>query len=218
VLFRALSKDPEQRFQSMAAFRAALLSPDGYAASQPAMDLPGRFTGRLQAALPMARSGKRLRQAGTVVEAGVEPSRAEGPKRLSSTLHGSVGEIDAGHRPVRSPVKLAQVVVLLSMAALAGVALASVIGRPPTGPRLAAAPVQIPGSDPTMAYLAAQARQLAVAPAPAPPPSLAQSPSALPFVNSPAKTTSASRAKPPAKVVRASLPYDDDGVMEPSIR
>ena len=219
LLFRALSKDPAQRFQSMAEFQAALLNPDEYAQSQPSMGLPDRFSGRFQAALPMARSGNRLRQAAvTTLEPAGEPVSVEW-SRFPSTLNGSAGEIDQDLRPARAPVRLAQVVVVLSMAALAGMALASMVGRQPAAAKMAVAgvPAAVPGGDATLAYLAAQP---APAPAAAPPavPAITQ-PAPLPFVNSPAvsrvKKPVTVKVRPPArKPVR---PYDDDGVLELSV-
>ena len=58
ILHRALAKDPNDRFRSMAAFRAALLEP-GSAGETPEAGVLDDLTGRVRAARPMAREERR---------------------------------------------------------------------------------------------------------------------------------------------------------------
>src|SRR5450432_109051 len=55
VLFQALAKDREHRFQTMHDFRNALLDPEGYLAGAPRVGLPAELTGVTRLAAPMAR-------------------------------------------------------------------------------------------------------------------------------------------------------------------
>jgi serine/threonine-protein kinase len=59
ILFRALAKDPAQRFQSMAELGAALADPEGYAAATPHVGVHDDLSGRMRAARPMKRSEMR---------------------------------------------------------------------------------------------------------------------------------------------------------------
>ncbi len=56
ILFRALAKDREQRFQTMAELRDALLDPNRYASAAPLVAVPDDLSGVARAASPMARS------------------------------------------------------------------------------------------------------------------------------------------------------------------
>ncbi|HSZ81509.1 MAG TPA: serine/threonine-protein kinase [Polyangia bacterium] len=56
ILFRALAKDREQRFQTMAELRDALLDPNRYASAAPVVAVPDDLSGVARAASPMARS------------------------------------------------------------------------------------------------------------------------------------------------------------------
>jgi hypothetical protein len=80
ILFRALAKDPAQRFQSMAELGAALADPEAYAASMPSRGIYDDLSGRIRAARPMKRSEMALRPT---------------PVAAPSTLRGGVGEIAA---------------------------------------------------------------------------------------------------------------------------
>src|SRR5262245_29858672 len=56
ILYRALAKDRDQRFQTMAEFEEALLDPARYATSAPVIGIPEDLSGVARAASPMARS------------------------------------------------------------------------------------------------------------------------------------------------------------------
>jgi serine/threonine-protein kinase len=56
ILYRVLAKDRDQRFQTMAELREALLDPEGYSASGPEVGIPDDLSGIARAATPMARS------------------------------------------------------------------------------------------------------------------------------------------------------------------
>ncbi|HEY5447384.1 MAG TPA: serine/threonine-protein kinase [Polyangia bacterium] len=56
ILYRALAKDRDQRFQTMAEFEAALLDPQRYASSAPVIGIPEDLSGVARAASPMARA------------------------------------------------------------------------------------------------------------------------------------------------------------------
>jgi hypothetical protein len=66
ILYRVLAKDRDQRFQTMAELRDALLDPEGYSASAPEVGIPEDLSGIARAATPMARSemDNNLSQAG----------------------------------------------------------------------------------------------------------------------------------------------------------
>jgi serine/threonine protein kinase len=88
ILFRALAKNPAQRFQSMSALRAALLDLDGYAASLPETRLEDDLSGRVRAAWPMARSDINLRPTPVTARADASTRRPR-----ESTPYEGVGEI-----------------------------------------------------------------------------------------------------------------------------
>ena|ERR1022692_1014388 len=56
LLYRVLAKDRDQRFQTMADLREALLDPERYASSAPEVGIPDDLSGIARAAAPMARS------------------------------------------------------------------------------------------------------------------------------------------------------------------
>ena len=56
ILFRALAKDRNDRFQSMEDFREALLDPEAYLETVPEFGLPAELTGVTRLAAPMSRS------------------------------------------------------------------------------------------------------------------------------------------------------------------
>ncbi len=55
ILYRVLAKDRNQRFQTMSELREALLDPERYASSAPAVGIPDDLSGIARAAAPMAR-------------------------------------------------------------------------------------------------------------------------------------------------------------------
>src|SRR5436190_19471407 len=56
ILYRALAKDRDQRFQTMAEFEEALSDPKGYASVAPVIGIPEDLSGVARAASPMARA------------------------------------------------------------------------------------------------------------------------------------------------------------------
>ncbi len=63
ILYRVLAKDRDQRFQTMADLREALLDPEGYASAAPEIGIPDDLSGIARAAAPMARSEMDARSA-----------------------------------------------------------------------------------------------------------------------------------------------------------
>ena len=121
ILFRALSKAPEQRFQSMAAFRDALLDPDGYGSAMPLPDASNDMTDRVRAALPMARTEMNFRPA---PGGGSQPQYIDGLGQAPSTFRDNTGEVwvrEDEPKPKRHRVRTALLVgVTLAGAAMAG--------------------------------------------------------------------------------------------------
>ena len=93
ILFRALAKDRDERFQTMADLRDALLDPDAYAPSAPLVGIPEDLSGAARAAAPMKRSDINLAAKigfGSGLKLG--PS-ADDPVTSPSTYRQGVGEI-----------------------------------------------------------------------------------------------------------------------------
>jgi serine/threonine protein kinase len=63
IMYRVLAKDREQRFQTMADLREALLDPERYASSAPDVGIPDDLSGIARAAAPMARAELEARSA-----------------------------------------------------------------------------------------------------------------------------------------------------------
>ena len=120
ILFRALSKDPAQRFQTMAQFRSALQDPEGYAAAtEPAAGIHDDISARMRAALPMARRAIRL-----------QPAPDSGP----STFEGGAGEIHDADLDVVPRSRHGRTILMMGAAALAGMVVAiMMIHRHPAG-------------------------------------------------------------------------------------
>jgi serine/threonine protein kinase len=126
ILSRALSKDPNTRFQSMSEFREALLDPDAYAPGVATLEaVEDDHSGRLRAASPTARTEMNLAarsEPKTKLErlpaaASKPPSSPPSP---SSTFRHTAGEVsdDVEIKPKRNRGGL----VFLGVAALAGLA------------------------------------------------------------------------------------------------
>ncbi|MEA2696258.1 MAG: eukaryotic-like serine/threonine-protein kinase [Myxococcales bacterium] len=120
ILFRALSKDPAQRFQTMAQFRSALQDPEAYAAAtEPAAGIHDDISARMRAALPMARRAIRL-----------QPAPQSGP----STFEGGAGEIHDGDLDRIPRSRHGRTILAMGAAALAGMVIAiMMIHRHPAG-------------------------------------------------------------------------------------
>jgi eukaryotic-like serine/threonine-protein kinase len=135
ILFRALAKDPDLRFQTMTELREALLDPEGYASSVVAPGAHEDATVRVRVAMPMAR--KELDPLLSRPAAAFTPriARVHAP----STLHDGVGEVadDVAQRePKRHRVRN---VLLVGVAVLTGMGVAGVKDRQKVVAVLAAA-------------------------------------------------------------------------------
>jgi hypothetical protein len=126
-LSRALAKAPEHRFQSMADFREALLRPGGYASAVPAPVADDDLSGRVRAAQPVARTAMSVARISAINTARLTPAKLTPSKPPASTLRQGAGEIvdDTELVPKRNRGGL----LLLGVAALTGVAVASVTVR-----------------------------------------------------------------------------------------
>jgi hypothetical protein len=79
LLYRVLAKDRDQRFQTMADLREALLDPERYASSAPEVGIPDDLSGIARAAAPMARSELEARSAmGFGSQLGSKPPASSG--------------------------------------------------------------------------------------------------------------------------------------------
>ena len=106
ILFRALAKDRDQRFQTMAELRDALLDPERYASSAPEIGVPEDLSGIARAAAPMARADIEARSAlqdpGNILDPAAAGRNALGPRRADRD-HRQPDPDQAGEprRPVR---------------------------------------------------------------------------------------------------------------------
>jgi eukaryotic-like serine/threonine-protein kinase len=90
ILYRALAKDPAERFQTMAEFHAALLDPDAYAATFTLSEVDSDLSGRRRAAAPMTRAEMQTRP---TLLATLNEGAPHDPSR-KSTLRDAIGEVD----------------------------------------------------------------------------------------------------------------------------
>ena len=125
VLFQALAKDREERFQSMHEFRDALLDPEGYLAGTPSVGLPAELTGVNRLAAPMARRDMVLGEGredheGVGADRGVVDRATPGP----STFRHGVGQVvPFDEVPTLTPKTSYKVVLSI----MGGVALAGLV-------------------------------------------------------------------------------------------
>ena len=124
VLFQALAKDRDDRFQTMHEFREALLDPEGYLAGAPSVGMPTELTGVTRLAAPMARRDMTFDSTvdfGAVPGSGVVGNITMGP----STFRHGVGQVAPTPRQPTLAPKSGQKVVLTIMGgvALAGLAI-----------------------------------------------------------------------------------------------
>jgi serine/threonine protein kinase len=94
ILGRALAKKPEDRFQSMTEFRAALLDPEAYRAALPTPIVHDDLSARMRAASPRVRTELKLElgSAPAVFQTVPEGKAFERPIPAMSTFRQSVGE------------------------------------------------------------------------------------------------------------------------------
>ena len=91
LLFRAMAKNPDHRFQTMAEFREAMMDPEGYAQTAPSTGIPGRAdaasSNAQRSAMSMSRADReRASQMGVL-------ATGHAPAGTPSTFRETVGEI-----------------------------------------------------------------------------------------------------------------------------
>ncbi|HEY2899860.1 MAG TPA: serine/threonine-protein kinase, partial [Polyangia bacterium] len=126
ILFRALAKDRDERFQTMADFRDALMDPDAYAPSAPLVGIPDDLSGAARAAAPMKRSDINL-AAKIGFGSGLKIGSGERePVTSPSTYRQGVGEIIEELTPKRTSRKA---LLFVAIAAVTGLAFVAFTGR-----------------------------------------------------------------------------------------
>jgi serine/threonine-protein kinase len=248
ILYRALAKDPAQRFQSMAELGAALADPQAYAASMPALGIYDDLSGRIRAARPMKRSEMALRAT---------------PVTAHSTLRGGVGEVAEdriprthhGRRLALMALAVGAVVAIASSPARKApiarvVAAGRVLSRPATvrvnfssdpdgatvsradGTALGVTPlsIEVPYGEAPTEYVFQKeghlSKRVAIVPnLPSPifavlPVEALEDPPASPVVSSPSQKAEprASRRGRSPRHARTEAPADEDEVLAPSIQ
>jgi len=121
IMYRVLAKDRDQRFQTMADLREALLDPERYASSAPEIGIPDDLSGIARAAAPMARAELELRSALG------HPSQILTPPPPGGTPSGRGELIDNIDNLIRTRSG-SRLVLLLGLGS-AAVALVAVFGR-----------------------------------------------------------------------------------------
>jgi hypothetical protein len=91
ILYRALAKDRDQRFQTMSEFEEALSDPKGYASVAPVIGIPEDLSGVARAASPMARAEMDARSKLFSSGSGLELDRP--PGGIPSTFREGRGEL-----------------------------------------------------------------------------------------------------------------------------
>jgi hypothetical protein len=128
ILFRALAKNPDDRFQTMEGLRAALLDPDEYAATAPALAAAEDLSARVRAAMPMARA--EIERKG--YPAGDTHDGRAAPATGGSTLTHGIGEVAVGSQTTPDGARSsrrATAAVLLTTILMAGAILGVVYRR-----------------------------------------------------------------------------------------
>src|SRR5262249_1259166 len=121
---RALAKDRDQRFQTMAEFQEALLDPKGYAHSAPMIGIPDDLSGVARAASPMARSEMDARSKLYGAGSGLELDRP--PGGIPSTFREGRGELIDRLIPKK---KSSMLFFYIGVAAFAAAAVVMVVSR-----------------------------------------------------------------------------------------
>jgi tRNA A-37 threonylcarbamoyl transferase component Bud32 len=119
ILFRALAKDREQRFQTMADLRDALWDPEGYASSAPTIGIPEDLSGVARAATPMARSEMDIRPK-IGFGSGLTGAGDQATGNAPSTFRQGMGEIIEDLTPKR---RTSKALLFVSIASLTGAAI-----------------------------------------------------------------------------------------------
>ncbi|HEY4188522.1 MAG TPA: serine/threonine-protein kinase [Polyangia bacterium] len=131
ILFRALTKDRDHRFQTMEDFRKALLNPEAYLAGAPSVTMPAEVTGVTRLAAPMARQdmplstlGHRFSGASDDDSGVVDRITPPGP---SSTFRHAVGQMEQAIS--LKPKSQRKMVLGILGGAVAAILTLSVVGR-----------------------------------------------------------------------------------------
>jgi eukaryotic-like serine/threonine-protein kinase len=142
LLYRAMTKNPDHRFQTMAEFRDAMMDPEGYAQVAPTAGIPaGAGTAEAQrSAMSMSRADRERAS-----QLGMAATRATGGS--PSTFRETVGEI-LDEVPARSNRgKTIAIAAVLAVAAAAGI---FVLKTKPEKPASASAPLAAPATPSTV--------------------------------------------------------------------
>jgi serine/threonine protein kinase len=142
ILYRVLAKDRDQRFQTMAELRDALLDPEGYSQSAPEVGIPDDLSGIARAATPMARAemDQNLSQIGGFAS-NLRSGSNRGPGGTPSTFREGRGELIDNLIPKR---RSGQVALFFGMAGLVGVMIFMIGNQIHREPRRAFAPAPVP--------------------------------------------------------------------------
>jgi serine/threonine protein kinase len=119
ILFRALAKDRNERFQTMAELRDALLDPERYISSAPVIGVPEDLSGIARAAAPMARSEMDARSS-QLVGFGSGIGNKKGTSGAPSTFREGRGELIEHLIPKK---RSSQAILFVGIAAFVGTAL-----------------------------------------------------------------------------------------------
>jgi hypothetical protein len=138
ILFRALAKDRDERFQTMADLRDALLDPERYVSSAPVVGIPDDLSGIARAATPMARSEMDARSSQLVgFGSGLDGDK---PVSAPSTFREGRGELIEHLIPKR---RSSQAILFVGIAAFVGAAVVFFVPRRETKRPIPAAPVSL---------------------------------------------------------------------------
>lgn len=137
ILYRALTKDRDERFQTMEDFRQALLDPEAYASSAPVIGLPDDVSGVARLAAPMARDEMVLTLRTPPPPSAITP----GPTPLPVGANQPSGAVMLAPRSSRKVV-----MTIMGAVAVAGIGIVFFSGSKAQSPRAAsvAAPVPAP--------------------------------------------------------------------------
>jgi serine/threonine protein kinase len=124
ILYRAMAKKPEDRFQNMGELQTAMLDPEGYAATAPVPSSgPGSFSGASQGGgqQPAGSMTRAARERASQVELSAGLSATRAPGGSPSTFRQTVGEILDDEIPAQNPRgKVMLVAAAVAVAAIAG--------------------------------------------------------------------------------------------------
>ena len=128
ILYRALMKERERRFQTMQDLRKALLAPEAYVAGAPELELPGELTGVTRMAAPMARGDMPASAMRRTPPPEDEPGVVDRitPPGPSSTFRHAVGQVE---KSITQPDSQRKMILGILGGVLAALVTLSVVGR-----------------------------------------------------------------------------------------